>query len=636
MKLGRFIEFQQLGLNQAESKSFWMLVFTPNINTGSAAGSGSESVALSIPLHVDSYIDLAPPGPELPSSAFFDGSSPSSRLGLSTSRPTDSSLFTGRSDRELRKSGNYGSLFGPCPGNALLSRSRLMASPRLVVCLHGPKQSEAKGSSSYKEKELNVRHTMIRSVSFSARYSSRSGSSTRSFSCSSTQSSSIISKRQLTLALGGIVLALRLLLHNPHPFQRDVTVQLFQWSHNDVANECEYYLGPLGYRWVQVSPPQEHIAGNTWWSDYQAVSYLLTSKHGNEDEFATMVKRCNEAGVGVIVDAVINHMTAGLTPGPGTAGSSHSHYEYPDLYTSDDFHHCQRNGNDHIADYKDRWEVHNCELVGLADLATETPKVRKTLGAYLDKLSRMGVSGFRIDAAKHMPTVDIQAILRLVTNGENVRIVQEVFFGATDAIRPEEYMINGNVHMFQGASDLKRMFSDEGISYLTQPIPWGQGWGEGYLPSSHSQVFVTNHDLERQPGTGLEPASPHYILAYAFVLTWPYGQIDIFSGYNFTSFDDGPPAGPDSSSISAMTTHPPFNCTRSGWRCEHRHPTLLGAIKIRGIAGSQRVRNILTSGTQRIAYGRGSKAFVVINNQADTWTISPGTMIGMKPGVYAK
>ncbi|KAG0144572.1 hypothetical protein CROQUDRAFT_94827 [Cronartium quercuum f. sp. fusiforme G11] len=37
-------------------------------------------LATSIPLHVDSYIDLAPPGLELPSSSFFDGSSPSSRV----------------------------------------------------------------------------------------------------------------------------------------------------------------------------------------------------------------------------------------------------------------------------------------------------------------------------------------------------------------------------------------------------------------------------------------------------------------------------------------------------------------------------------------------------------------------------
>lgn len=44
-----------------------------------------------------------------------------------------------------------------------------------------------------------------------------------------------------------------------------------------------------------------------------------------------MVNRCNAAGVGIIVDAVMNHMTSGLTPGRGTGGSSHSHYSYPDV-----------------------------------------------------------------------------------------------------------------------------------------------------------------------------------------------------------------------------------------------------------------------------------------------------------------
>lgn len=99
-----------------------------------------------------------------------------------------------------------------------------------------------------------------------------------------------------------------------------------------MANECEYHLGPSGYRWVQVSPPQEHVTGHSWWVDYQvelphcqlaittqelkvvtehdakvsheqAVSYALESKRGTPDQFASMVQRCNLAGVGVIVDA---------------------------------------------------------------------------------------------------------------------------------------------------------------------------------------------------------------------------------------------------------------------------------------------------------------------------------------------
>ena len=50
-----------------------------------------------------------------------------------------------------------------------------------------------------------------------------------------------------------------------------------------------------------VNPPQEHVQGDSWWTDYQAVSYQLASKHGNRAQFANMVKTCHTAGVGVIV-----------------------------------------------------------------------------------------------------------------------------------------------------------------------------------------------------------------------------------------------------------------------------------------------------------------------------------------------
>jgi 1,4-alpha-glucan branching enzyme len=50
-----------------------------------------------------------------------------------------------------------------------------------------------------------------------------------------------------------------------------------------------------------VSPPQEHLAGNQWWTAYQAVSYQLTSKRGNPTQFKNMVDTCHSAGVGVIV-----------------------------------------------------------------------------------------------------------------------------------------------------------------------------------------------------------------------------------------------------------------------------------------------------------------------------------------------
>lgn len=41
------------------------------------------------------------------------------------------------------------------------------------------------------------------------------------------------------------------------------------------------------------------------------MSYRVGSKLGSEAEFDQMVDRCTTAGVGVIVDVVMNHMSAG-------------------------------------------------------------------------------------------------------------------------------------------------------------------------------------------------------------------------------------------------------------------------------------------------------------------------------------
>ena len=50
-----------------------------------------------------------------------------------------------------------------------------------------------------------------------------------------------------------------------------------------------------------------------------------------------------------------------------------------------------------------RWNVQNCRLGGLPDLATENSYVQGQIVNYLKALLAMGVDGFRIDASKHMP-----------------------------------------------------------------------------------------------------------------------------------------------------------------------------------------------------------------------------------------
>ncbi len=157
--------------------------------------------------------------------------------------------------------------------------------------------------------------------------------------------------------------------------------------------------------------------GYPWWQDYQPVSYKLDStRRGTRSEFVAMMNSCHAAGVKVYVDAVINHMTGGSSGGVGSAGSSYSHYDYPGIYQTQDFHHCGRNGNDDIVNYGDRYEVQNCELVDLADLATGSDYVRGRIAAYLNDLLAIGVDGFRLDASKHMPSEDIAAIKYAMAN----------------------------------------------------------------------------------------------------------------------------------------------------------------------------------------------------------------------------
>ena len=76
----------------------------------------------------------------------------------------------------------------------------------------------------------------------------------------------------------------------------------------------------------------EHIQGGQWWTRYQPVSYKLESRSGNRDQFINMVQRCRNAGLMVVADMVINHMTGHGQSGQGTGkGVTFSHSAKIDL-----------------------------------------------------------------------------------------------------------------------------------------------------------------------------------------------------------------------------------------------------------------------------------------------------------------
>ncbi|MEU8819512.1 carbohydrate-binding module family 20 domain-containing protein [Actinoplanes sp. NPDC048796] len=388
---------------------------------------------------------------------------------------------------------------------------------------------------------------------------------------------------------------------NPGP--RDVIVHLFEWPWASIASECTNVLGPKGFGGVQVSPPQEHVvlpgSGYPWWQDYQPVSYQLVSRRGDRAAFANMVSTCHAAGVKIYVDAILNHMAGGASTGTGTAGSTYSHYAYPAVpYGNDDFHHCGRNGTDDIANWGDRWEIQNCELVDLSDLKTESGYVRGKLVAYLNDLISLGVDGFRVDAAKHVPVADLQAIYGQL-NG-NPYIFQETIEGGAGEPSPSEYTGIGDVTEFRYGDVVGNAFRDGNLQNL-QNLP-----GQMLLGSGDAVAFIDNHDTQRNGRAKLTyKDGTNYALAEAFMLAYPYGTPSVMSSFTFSNPEAGPPASPNGTTTAVSCGN--------GWECEHRTRTTANLVGFHNAAAGTSVTNWWSNGGNQIAFGRGAAAYAVFN-----------------------
>ena len=398
----------------------------------------------------------------------------------------------------------------------------------------------------------------------------------------------------------------------------DVFVHLFEWRWQDIAAECEDFLGPNGYAAVQTSPPQEHVKGPEWWTRYQPVSYKLESRGGTRAEYADMIKRCKAAGVDVYADALTNHM-AGLGSGTGVAGTPYTDYSYGVPYEYDDFHHCGRNGTDTIADYQDLWEVQTCNLGTLTDLDTGNPTVQAKIAAYLNDLLSLGIAGFRLDAVKHVSHEDVSGYLALLDS--RPFIFQEVIDRGGEPINAMAYLNNGSVTEFKYPMALFEAFSGGRLDVLSD-----LDTRAGYLPADKAVVFVDNHDLQRGHAGGDEILNYKdgdlYDLANVFMLAWPYGYPKVMSSYVFENSDQGPP---DSRPVEGNVCTP-------GWVCEHRRASMTGMVGFRKVTEGEPVTNWQAFDGHVISFGRGDKGHVVINISAET---IDGTFVtSMKAGEY--
>ncbi len=414
---------------------------------------------------------------------------------------------------------------------------------------------------------------------------------------------------------------------------RGVVVHLFEWRWADVAEECETFLGPVGYSAVQVSPPTENqvVGGRPWWERYQPVSYRLETRSGDREAFADMVRRCGAAGVDVLVDAVINHMTDADLQHPevemtgiGTAGTRFEPYAYPGLWEYDDFHHCGLTENDDIADWDDPVQLRTCELVDLADLDTGSPHVQGRIGAYLRDLASLGVGGIRIDAARHMDPADIRAILD--SAAWTGYVVSEVRGPETS-----EYTGLGDVTDFTYGWLVSEAVRDGRLDRLHGS---DAVWAQDHVPGDSALVFIDNHDNQRGHGAGgsvlMYRDGSAYDLAVAFMLAYGRGRPRVMSSFAFDSSAQGPPTGEDG---GLLAVHGPGGAgCGTAWVCEHRRPVIAGMVGFHDAVAGTPVLRWHVDAPDRVSFSRGEESFVALNASEEEAEFSATT--GMQPGEY--
>lgn len=94
--------------------------------------------------------------------------------------------------------------------------------------------------------------------------------------------------------------------HDPHfATNSDGIVHLFEWRWQDVAAECQRWLGRHQVGGVQLSPANENRVIATrifrpWYERYQPVSYEIDTRSGDERAFAAMVQTCNSNNVRLV------------------------------------------------------------------------------------------------------------------------------------------------------------------------------------------------------------------------------------------------------------------------------------------------------------------------------------------------
>lgn len=346
----------------------------------------------------------------------------------------------------------------------------------------------------------------------------------------------------------------------------DVILHAFDWSYADIARKASD-ISAAGYKAVLMTPPLKSPKTGRceWWLRYQPQDFrVIDNCDGNRESFTAAIAALKAQGVRAYADVVVNHMANernGATDFPGDATLTQYRNRAPywrkqilygdangngvldngllpddgipdGLFSVQDFHPpaC-------IRDYGNRDSVIRDRICGsppdrgLPDLNDTEPSqswVNQQRKQYIQALYDLGVRGFRLDAAKHMPN---QAIQSFVPEGvaRNAHVFAEIITsGGADSADYRQFLepylrelpASFGAYDFPLLMALKRAFAyGNPLSDLAFPYSTGNA-----LENSRAVTVVVTHDIPYNDGfrdlifDRDAPESLDELLAYAYIL----------------------------------------------------------------------------------------------------------------------
>jgi alpha-amylase len=344
----------------------------------------------------------------------------------------------------------------------------------------------------------------------------------------------------------------------------------FGWSYGTVERRAAA-IAAAGYRAVLVAPPlkTDRRGGCPWWAAYQPQDWrVIDNCAGNRQSFVRMLRALGRQRVRVVADVVVNHMAnerGGATDFPGPAvladyrsqpGYWRAQRLYGDLrhglFGSRDFHprFC-------IGDYGDPGQVLRGRICGdgsdpglpdLLDTAAGPSWVNEQRRAYLQALHDLGVRGFRIDAAKHMPPAAIRAFVP-DTVARHSHVFAETITGGGSSDRDfqlylkpylEQLPASFGAYDFPLLNAMRRALAPGGrLSDLADPYSSGNA-----LEPRRAVTVAVTHDIPTNaPFRSLIFDRTDERLAYAYILGRDGGTPLVFDDGSRESSDGGRWAG---------------------------------------------------------------------------------------------